>query len=59
MPISTTHVISTSIMGVGASRRLSGVRWGIAGKIVITWILTIPVAALIAALVYKILNLFF
>ena len=42
MPVSTTHVISTSIMGVGATRRLSAVRWGIAGKILMAWILTLP-----------------
>ena len=44
-PISTTHTISTSILGVGASKRLSAVRWGIAGNMVIAWILTIPAAA--------------
>lgn len=48
-PISTTHVISTAVMGVGATRRLSAVRWGIARDIVITWILTIPGAAVAAA----------
>lgn len=42
MPVSTTHVISTSIMGVGATRRLSAVRWGIAGKILMAWIFTLP-----------------
>ena len=42
MPVSTTHVISTSIMGVGATRRLSAVRWGIAGKILMAWIITLP-----------------
>ncbi len=42
LPVSTTHVISTSIMGVGATRRLSAVRWGIAGKILLAWILTLP-----------------
>ena len=42
-PVSTTHVIATSIMGVGASRRFSAVRWGVAGNIVIAWVLTIPV----------------
>lgn len=47
-PISTTHVISTAVMGVGATRRLSAVRWGIARDIVITWILTIPGAAIFA-----------
>jgi phosphate/sulfate permease len=50
-PISTTHVISTSIMGVGATRRLSAVRWGVAGNIVTAWVLTMPAAALISAAV--------
>ena len=44
LPVSTTHVISSSVMGVGATRRLSAVRWGVAGNIVIAWILTIPAA---------------
>ncbi len=48
MPVSSTHVISSAIMGVGASRRLSAVRWGVAGNIVIAWLLTIPAAALLA-----------
>lgn len=52
IPVSTTHVISSSIMGVGATDKLSAVRWGIARKIVGAWILTIPAAALISALTY-------
>ncbi len=55
-PISTTHVISTSIMGVGATHRLSAVRWGIAFHIVLTWILTFPGAALMAIVAYFILK---
>jgi inorganic phosphate transporter, PiT family len=47
-PISTTHTISSSVLGVGASKRLSAVRWGIAGHMVIAWILTLPAAALFA-----------
>jgi len=43
VPISTTHTISTAIMGVGATRRLSAVRWGIAGRIVVAWVVTVPV----------------
>jgi len=43
LPVSTTHVISTAIMGVGATRRLTAVRWGIAGKIVMAWVFTLPV----------------
>ena len=52
IPVSTTHTIAGAIMGVGATRRLSAVRWGIAGKIVTAWILTIPASAAMAALVY-------
>jgi PiT family inorganic phosphate transporter len=48
-PISTTHTITSSVMGVGATKRLSAVRWGIARSIVIAWVLTIPAAALAAA----------
>lgn len=51
-PISTTHAITSSIMGVGATRRLSAVRWGIAGNIAVAWVLTIPAAATIAAGLY-------
>jgi inorganic phosphate transporter, PiT family len=47
-PVSTTHVISSSIMGVGASRRFSAVRWGVAGNIVLAWVLTLPLTALFA-----------
>jgi PiT family inorganic phosphate transporter len=49
-PVSTTHTISGSVMGAGASRRLSAVRWGVAGNIVTAWILTLPAAALVGAL---------
>jgi PiT family inorganic phosphate transporter len=56
IPVSTTHVISTAIMGVGASDRFSAVRWGVAGDIVIAWILTIPAAGLIAAIAYELLH---
>lgn len=52
IPISTTHVISTSIIGVGATRRMSAVRWGVARSIVWAWFLTIPCAALVGALTY-------
>ncbi|MFC0864576.1 anion permease [Sphaerimonospora cavernae] len=56
-PISTTHTMTTAIMGVGATRRLSAVRWGIAGNIVTAWVLTIPAAAVVAALAYFLLHL--
>jgi PiT family inorganic phosphate transporter len=51
-PLSTTHVISGAVMGAGATKRLSAVRWGVAGNIVVAWILTIPMAALVAAAFY-------
>ncbi len=56
VPVSTTHVISSSIMGVGATDKLSAVRWGIARKIVGAWILTIPAAAIIAAATYLVMK---
>lgn len=55
LPVSTTHVVSSSIMGVGAAKRLKGVRWGIAQQIVTAWLITIPSAGLISALVYYLL----
>ena len=51
-PLSTTHVISGSVMGAGATKRLSAVRWGVAGNIVTAWLLTIPAAAIVAAALY-------
>jgi PiT family inorganic phosphate transporter len=57
VPVSTTHAITGAIVGVGATRRLSAVRWGVAGQIVWAWILTIPAAFLIAAGVYALLSL--
>jgi PiT family inorganic phosphate transporter len=56
IPVSTTHTISGAIIGVGATSRLSAVRWGIAGRIVWAWILTIPAAAIMAALSYSLLS---
>jgi PiT family inorganic phosphate transporter len=56
MPVSTTHVISTAIMGVGTSDRIKAVRWGIARGIVTAWILTIPAAAIIAGTAYLVLH---
>ncbi len=58
MPVSTTHVISSAIMGVGSSDRLSAVRWGVAGNIVIAWILTIPASALAAGIAYAVISPF-
>ncbi len=56
-PISTTHVISTSVLGVGASKRLSAVRWGVAGNMVVAWIITIPASALVAGGAFYLLKL--
>jgi PiT family inorganic phosphate transporter len=56
-PVSTTHVISASIMGVGASKRVSAVRWGVARNILMAWVLTIPVSAAVAAGTYWVLQL--
>ena len=56
MPVSTTHVISTAIMGVGTSDRIKAVRWGIARSIVTAWILTIPATAVIAGMAYLLLH---
>jgi inorganic phosphate transporter, PiT family len=58
IPVSTTHTITGAIMGVGATKRLSAVRWGVTINLLWAWILTIPVSALLAALVYYIATLF-
>jgi PiT family inorganic phosphate transporter len=59
IPVSTTHTITGAIVGVGATRKLSAVRWGIAGRIVWAWVLTIPCAALISALVWLVAHRLF
>ncbi len=58
IPVSTTHTVAGAIMGVGATKRLSAVKWGIAGKIVWAWVLTIPFSALCGALAFWLINLF-
>ena len=58
IPVSTTHTITGAIVGVGAARRVSAVRWGLAGNIVIAWIVTMPAAALISAAFFYAANLF-
>jgi PiT family inorganic phosphate transporter len=58
IPVSTTHTITGAIMGVGATHRLSAVRWGVATRIVWAWILTIPIAAAVAAAAYGLIRLF-
>ena len=58
VPVSTTHTITGAIMGVGAARKVSAVRWGIAGSIIIAWVITLPAAAVIGALFYECVTLF-
>jgi PiT family inorganic phosphate transporter len=58
IPVSTTHTITGAIIGVGAARRVSAVRWGLAGNIVIAWVVTMPAAAIIAAVFYWVSGLF-
>ena len=57
-PLSTTHVISGGVMGSGAAKRLSAVRWGVAGNMVVAWVLTIPAAGLMGAAVWGITRIF-
>ncbi|MBO7748800.1 inorganic phosphate transporter [Paenibacillus sp. MWE-103] len=58
LPVSTTHVITSSILGVGSAKRFSAVKWGLAGRIVISWIITIPISMIVAALIYQAIALF-
>ncbi|MEO4054971.1 inorganic phosphate transporter [Solibacillus sp. CAU 1738] len=59
LPVSTTHVISSAIMGVGTAQRVKGVKWGTARKIVMTWIITMPISALMSSAFYFLLDLIF
>lgn len=56
-PVSTTHVITSSILGVGAAERVRGVNWGVAMNIVLTWVITLPATALLSFIIFKFLNL--
>lgn len=58
IPVSTTHTITGAIIGVGATKRLSAVRWGVTRNLMTAWVLTIPVSALLAAIVYLVVSLF-
>ena len=58
LPVSSTHVISSSILGVGASHRPKGVQWNTAKRIIITWVITLPISAILAGVLYYILDLF-
>lgn len=55
LPISTTHAITSAILGVGSAKRFSAVKWSLAGRIVVTWFITIPITAVLAGLIFKIL----
>jgi len=57
-PLSTTHTISGAVMGAGAAKRVSAVRWGVAGSIVVAWVLTLPAAAVIGGLTYGVTSIF-
>ncbi len=57
-PLSTTHVINGGVMGAGAGKRLSAVRWGVAGNIMMAWLLTLPAAASIGAITYGVTRIF-
>jgi PiT family inorganic phosphate transporter len=59
IPVSTTHVISSAIMGVGATRRASAVRWGVAGRIVVAWVVTLPVCIMFGWLVFHVFTVVF
>ena len=59
LPLSTTHIMTSAIMGVVASRRMSAVRWGIGGNIVLTWVLTIPLCGILAWVICKVTHLLF
>ncbi|MBU7218521.1 anion permease [Staphylococcus gallinarum] len=57
-PLSTTHVVSSSILGVGSANRIKGVKWNTAQRMIITWVITLPISALLAAIIYYIINIF-
>ncbi|MEM5768333.1 MAG: inorganic phosphate transporter, partial [Bacillota bacterium] len=57
LPVSTTHVVSGSIMGVGSAKRVSAVRWSVALQMMYAWLITIPFAAVASALIYKLISL--
>ncbi|NMA69645.1 MAG: inorganic phosphate transporter [Desulfitobacterium sp.] len=59
LPVSTTHIVSGSIMGVGSAKRISAVRWGVAQQMAFAWVVTIPTSALTSFLFYKVLNFLF
>jgi PiT family inorganic phosphate transporter len=58
LPVSTTHVITSSILGVGSAKRFRSVRWSVAGRIVMAWFITIPITILLAMCIYWVMDLF-
>lgn len=58
LPISTTHAITSAILGVGSAKRFSAVKWGVAGRIVVAWFITIPICATLAMIIFKIIDFF-
>lgn len=58
-PVSTTHVVTSGILGVGAAKRFRDVKWGVAGKIIVTWFITIPISAFLAAAIFKVIEWIF
>jgi PiT family inorganic phosphate transporter len=58
LPVSTTHVVSSAVMGTGAAKRFRSVKWGVAGRIVLTWIITIPICAALAGISYWVVSAF-
>ncbi|KMZ40336.1 inorganic phosphate transporter [Brevibacillus sp. HB1.3] len=58
LPVSTTHVITSAILGVGASQKLNAVKWGLAGRILVTWVITLPITGLLAAACYVVFDVF-
>ncbi|VBB08703.1 phosphate transporter [Lucifera butyrica] len=59
LPVSTTHVVSGSIMGIGSAKRIHAVRWGVAQQMVMAWVLTIPSTAVVSAIIYKLITVIF
>ncbi|AWI45309.1 inorganic phosphate transporter [Staphylococcus nepalensis] len=57
-PLSTTHVVSSSILGVGSSNRIKGVKWNTAQRMIVTWVITLPISALVAAIIYYAIDIF-
>ncbi|CAH1223113.1 hypothetical protein PAECIP111892_05281 [Paenibacillus auburnensis] len=54
LPVSSTHAITSAILGVGSAKRFSAVKWGVAGRIIITWFITIPISAVLAGIIFKV-----